>query len=353
MVKQRLMRARDPVLTRGNGGSLSLRMKALCLAAPRRFEAIEIAAPGQPGPGEALVAVRAVGICGTDVSGYLGKMPFIQCPRILGHELGVEVLAVGGGDSHIRPGDRCSVEPYLNCGHCHPCSQGRTNCCETLAVLGVHCDGGMCERLLLPAAKLHRGDKLSFEQLALVETLAIGRHAVARSGLAEGEDALIVGAGPIGLAVLEFARLATDRVAVLELNEARRDFVRSHYPEAVVLNHEPPECFAQVVFDATGSPASMALGSRRAKFTGRIVFVGITKEPVVLDDPLLHRREQTILASRNALAADFGRIIGLIETGEIDTEPWISHRARLDELPAVFPEWVRPESGVIKAVAEV
>ncbi len=343
----------DRELTRGESGSLSPAMKALCLAAPRRFEAAEIPEPRPPGPGEALVAVRAAGICGTDFSGYLGKMPFIQCPRILGHELGVEVLAAGEGVSRVQKGDRCSVEPYLSCGNCHSCRQGRTNCCETLAVLGVHCDGGMCERLLLPAEKLHRGEKLGFEQLALVETLAIGCHAVNRSGLAGGEDALIVGAGPIGLAVLEFARLASGRVAVLEANPSRREFVRSHYPDVIVLNHEPPERFAQVVFDATGSPASMALASQRAKFTGRIVFVGITKEPVLLDDPLLHRREQAILASRNAVAADFTRIIGLIESGRIDTRPWISHRARLCDLPAVFPEWLKPESGVIKAMAAI
>lgn len=328
-------------------------MKALRLCASQTFEWIDVPEPSAPAAGEVLVAVRAIGICGTDVSGYLGKMPFIEFPRVLGHELGVEVLAIGSGVTQVAVGDRCSVEPYLNCGFCHACKLGRTNCCMTLEVLGVHRDGGMCERLLLPARKLHRSASLSFEQLALVETLAIGCHAVERSAVTDREDVLIIGAGPIGLSVLEFARLATRRVAVMETNEDRRDFVKAHYPGVILLHHTPPECFAQVVFDATGNAASMSQTLSYTKFTGRIVFVGITKEPLTLDDPLLHRRELTLLASRNALAADFPRIIGLIESGQIDTRPWISHRAEFDHLPDTFPEWVRPGSGVIKAVVTV
>ena len=328
-------------------------MKALCLRAVQTFEWIDVPEPSAPAAGEVLVAVHAIGICGTDVSGYLGKMPFIEFPRVLGHELGVEVLAVGAGVTQVAVGDRCSVEPYLNCGLCHACRQGRTNCCMTLEVLGVHRDGGMCERLILPASKLHRSARLNFEQLALVETLAIGCHAVERGAVLKSDDVLIIGAGPIGLSVLEFARLATRRVAVLETNEDRRDFVKAHYPGVIVLQHIPPECFAQVVFDATGHAGSMSQTLNHAKFTGRIVFVGITKEPFALDDPLLHRRELTLLASRNALSADFPRIIGLIESGQIDTRPWISHRTDFNHLPESFPEWVRPGSGVIKAVVSV
>ena len=153
--------------------------------------------------------------------------------------------------------------------------------------------------------------------------------------------------------MLEFARLATQRVAVLELNNSRREFVKQHYPDVILLRHTPPECFAQVVIDATGNAESMSETPHFAKFTGRIVFVGITKEPVVIDDPLLHRRELTLLASRNAVASDFTLIIGLIEDGRIDTRPWISHRARFDHLPEAFPGWVQPDSGVIKAMVEM
>ena len=326
-------------------------MRALSLTQPTHFDWIDIAEPSPPGPGEATIAIRAVGICGTDLSGYLGKMPFIEYPRILGHELGVEVLTLGEGVSHIRPGDRCSVEPYLNCAQCPPCLAGRTNCCETLAVLGVHTDGGMTERLTLPAHKLHPSGRLSFEQLALVETLAIGCHAVQRTSVTSSDTVLIIGAGPIGLTVLEFARLAGALTIVLELNAARRHFVEQHYPGTQTLDSPPTAPNAEIVFDATGNPASMTAAFHHARFGGRITYVGITKEPVLLDDPLFHRRELTLFASRNALPADFTRIIGLIESGQIDTRPWISHSLAFEDLPTHMETLVLPGSGVIKAVA--
>ena len=328
-------------------------MKALHLTKSISLEFIELPEAAAPGTGEALVAIRAIGICGTDISGYLGKMPFIEFPRILGHELGVEVLAVGSDVTHLKAGDRCSVEPYMNCGHCHACQQGRTNCCETLQVLGVHVDGGMRERMVLPAHKLHPCPALDFAQLALVETLAIGCHAVNRAAITAQEDVLIIGAGPIGLTVLEFAKLATDQITLLELNQTRRDFVELHYPGVKVVESLPDEPAAQVVFDATGNPQSMARALRLARFTGRIVYVGITKEPVPLDDPLLHRRELTLLASRNAVTADFPRILGLIESGQINAQPWISHRCEFADLPEIMPSWVLPQSGVIKGLVQL
>ena len=182
-------------------------MKAFSLEAPKQFKRVEIDAPKKPAATEALVRVHRVGICGTDISGYLGKMPFFSYPRIPGHELGVEVLDVGPGVTNVKPGDRCSVEPYINCQTCYACRRGHTNCCEKHQTLGVHCDGGLRPQFLVPARKLHVSRKLTFEQLALVETLAIGCHAVNRAALQADESCLIIGAGPIGLATLEFAKL--------------------------------------------------------------------------------------------------------------------------------------------------
>jgi len=294
-----------------------------------------------------------MGLCGTDVAGYLGKMPFIEYPRILGHELGVEVLEVGANVTHLQPGDRCAVEPYLNCGHCHACAQGKSNCCESLKVLGVHTDGGLCETLTLPAAKLHVANELSFEQLALVEMLGIGCHAVSRAGLKAGEEVLILGAGPIGMTALEFALLSGAQVSVYEPGATRREFVKRLYPEASVLEDLPPELSAQVVFDATGNASSMAAAFRFAKFTGRVVYVGITKEAIALDDPLLHRRELTLLASRNALPADFSYILDLMKHGRLRTAEWITHRCQMNDVPEAMQEWAAPGSAVVKAVIEV
>jgi len=245
------------------------------------------------------------------------------------------------------------VEPYLNCGDCHACRQGKTNCCELLQVLGVHGDGGMRERLILPAHLLHACNELIFEQLALVETLAIGCHAVDRASIQTGEDVLIIGAGPIGLAVLEFARLTGAAITVLDLSDSRRAFLKQHYAGVRVVESLPDEPSAQVIFDATGHSESMARTLTLARFTGRIVYVGITKEPVLLNDPLFHRRELTLLASRNAVSSDFPRILGLIQSGQIDTLPWITHRSEFEELPMKMVQWVKPMSGVVKAVVRL
>src|SRR2546423_13268694 len=201
-------------------------MKALYLEKPGEFRAAEIPEAPRPAQGEALVRVHRVGICGTDLSCYLGKFPFFQYPRIPGHELGIEVLEVGPGVSNVKPGDRCSVEPYMNCGQCHACRKGASNCCANLKVIGVMMDGGMCERFVLPARKLHPSTKLSFAQLALVETLAIGCHAVDRSGLTKGENCLVIGAGPIGLSAIVFAKLTGAKIIVLDMNAQRLQFTR-------------------------------------------------------------------------------------------------------------------------------
>jgi threonine dehydrogenase-like Zn-dependent dehydrogenase len=170
-------------------------MRAILLERPGHFAAVDLPEPNDPKPGEALVRVHRVGVCGTDISGYLGKMPLMRYPRILGHELGVEVIAVGAGVCNVAVGDRCAVEPYLNCGRCSPCRRGHTNCCENLEVLGVHIDGGLRPRFLVPAAKLHPSKALTLEQLALVETLAIGCHAIDRGRVQSGEPVLVIGAG--------------------------------------------------------------------------------------------------------------------------------------------------------------
>ena len=341
-------------------------MKALQLEKPQQWQRIDIAEPAAPAAGEVLLRVHRIGICGTDISGYLGKMPFFSYPRIPGHELGVEVLAVGAGVTNVAPGDRCSVEPYINCGHCYTCRRGFTNCCETNKTLGVMCDGGMTERMILPARKLHSSKKLSFDQLALVETLAIGCHAINRGEPKPGEAVLVIGAGPIGLSVIEFAKLSGARTIVMDMNEQRLAFVREtmSVPDTILTKGDGDELkrlgeltngqLADVVVDATGSNKSMAHALSYCAFKGRLIYVGITQSEIsFLQAPALHRRELDIRASRNALPGDFTRIIKLIEDGQINTHPWITHQAGFEDVIGVFPSWTKPETGVIKAVVSV
>lgn len=341
-------------------------MKAILLDQPKSFRVIDVPEPMPPGPGEALVRVHRVGICGTDYGGYLGKMPFYSYPRIPGHELGVEVLAVGPEIVEIRPGDRCAVEPYINCQRCYSCRRGLTNCCELHQTLGVMCDGGLRERMLVPARKLHVSRGLSMEQLALVETLAIGCHAVDRSQVRAGETVLVIGAGPIGLSAIEFVKVAGATCIVLDLNAERLAFCReSMGVEHTILSRgDGAEIdrlraltegqLADVVIDATGSSRSMSSAMSYCAFGGRLVYVGITQQELAFPHAaVMHRRELTLLASRNARSADFGRIVRLIESGQIDTDPWVTHRASFAEMIEVFPSWLRPESAVIKAIVAV
>ena len=340
-------------------------MRAIRLEQPKHFEQVDIAEPARPGPGQALVRTHRMGICGTDISGYLGKMPFFRYPRIPGHELGVEVLEIGQGVTNVKPGDRCSVEPYMNCGQCYACRKGNSNCCERLNVIGVMVDGGLCERFLIRADKLHPSTRLSYEQLALVETLAIGCHASDRAAPQPGDHVLIIGAGPIGLATLEFARLTGAQISVMDMVESRLEFCRRQYGVTGTIlfrgdNSEAGEVekitagdkFA-IVIDATGNNRSMSSALSYVAHTGTLVYVGITTGEINFTHPLLHRPELTIKGSRNALPADFPRIISLIEDGTIDTAPWITHRTSFGELIGQFEAYTRPETGVIKAIVEV
>jgi alcohol dehydrogenase len=350
-------------------------MHALRLEAPKIFRSIDLPEPQPPGRGEALVRVHCIGICGTDISAYLGKMPFVTYPRILGHELGVEVLSVGDGVMNFKPGDHCSVEPYINDPMSYASRRGRPNCCEKLQVLGVHRDGGMRPQFIVPARKLHVGGNLSYEQLALVETLAIGCHAVSRSGLIADETCLIIGAGPIGLSTLEFVKLTGAKTAVADLSQARLDFCRrqmhvehvlqppsaSHQPDAQARSNDFPsqlrEIFSgnlpDVVIDATGNPSSMSAAFGLIAPGGRLVYVGLTGEEIRFRHANFHRPEGTLLCSRNALPADFTRIIDLIESDRLDTRPWITHRCSLAELPDAMPSYINPETGVVKAMVTV
>jgi 2-desacetyl-2-hydroxyethyl bacteriochlorophyllide A dehydrogenase len=341
-------------------------MKSLILLEPGKLVTAEAHEAATPGAGEALVRVHRVGVCGTDLHAFHGRQPFFNYPRILGHELGVEVMAVGEGVGGIAVGDRCAVEPYLNCGRCVACRRGKPNCCTELKVLGVHVDGGQRERIVVPAAKLHRSDKLNFDQLALVETLGIGAHAVERAAVERGETVAVIGAGPIGLATIQFVRAAGARVLVIDVNEQRLAFCRERIGVAdgdtidargidVVarLRERTGGELPTAVFDATGNAKSMAAAFEYPAHGGRLVFVGLFPGEVTFNDPNFHRRELTLLASRNSRPEDFRRIIELVERGVVDTTPWITHRARLEEVPAEFEGWTRPESGVLKAMIAV
>jgi 2-desacetyl-2-hydroxyethyl bacteriochlorophyllide A dehydrogenase len=322
-------------------------MRQLVLTAPGQFFSRDVNPPSCP-PNCALVRINSIGVCGSDFHAFAGRHPAYVYPRVIGHELAGTVIHAEDNEFSIQIGDRCAIEPYVNCGDCSTCRMGRPNCCERLEVLGVHRDGGMQEILAVPYRLLHRSATLSPDELALVETLGIGSHAVARSRAHEGEATLVIGAGPIGLGTALFARAAGCRVTVVEPNQYRREFAQKQGFDVATSTEE---LSADIVFDATGNAKVMAESLHHVAPGGRLIFVGLTSNPVILDDSFFHKREITLLASRNS-AHQFPRILRMMENGEISVKEWITDRLTLSEVATEFAE-LPARSGLIKAIVSL
>ncbi len=334
-------------------------MLAARLLRPGRIETVEVPEPPEPLLGEALVAVRRVGICGTDHHALAGQQNFVRYPRILGHELAVDVLGIGPGVENVRVGDRCAVLPYVSCGRCAPCLRGRGNCCERIEVLGVTIDGGLCERMVLPAGLLHRGPGFSLDQLALVETLGIGWHAVARGGPVHDDSVLVLGAGPIGLAVAECARGRVAEITIADIHPARQAFASSQGFAAVPANDDLPDRLRDrggqptLVFDATGSRASMERAFTLVATGGTLVMIGHTTGVLTFDNPGFHARELDVRGARNALPADWTAVLDAVSTGTVDATSWINNRCTLESISDDLPELAGKPHVVLKAMVDI
>lgn len=308
-----------------------------------------------PAPGEARVRIRRIGVCGTDIHAFHGRQPFFEYPRVLGHELAGEIVSLNG-DSELQVGQTVAIEPYLNDPESPASRRGKSNCCENLQVLGVHCDGGMRPEINVPVRKLHTSHKATVDQLALVEMLGIGRHAVNRSQAAAADSALVIGAGPIGLSVLAFLQLHTKDITVADIDERRLAFCREAFGVEKTILIQPdrdlPDIRPDIIFDATGNRKSMLSTFEYIAHGGRIVFVGLFQGEVTFDDPNFHRREVSLLSSRNATTSEFADVIASIENGRIDAGPWITHRMELFDLPTSFSETIS-DSSLRKAVVDV
>lgn len=334
-------------------------VEALVCEEPGRLRIAQRPAP-QPGKDNAVVRPLRVGICGTDFHIYEGKHPFLKYPRVMGHELAVEVIDVPPG-SGFAQGEICVVNPYLSCGHCIACRSEKPNCCVNISVLGVHQDGGMVRAFSVPVRNLIPADGLSADQSATVEFLAIGAHAVRRGAVARADRVLIVGAGPIGLGVALFARLAGSSVAIFDTDAERTAMAVSLLkvtPLAGGNIDQAAQAFTDgdgfdVVFDATGSRDAMERGFDLVAHGGRYVLVSVVKETITFADPDLHRKEMTLLASRNATNEDFQRVIAAIRGGDVPVDRFITHRTKLANAVRDIPMWATQKSGLIKAIIEI
>lgn len=335
-------------------------MEALVCVRPGELR-LERRSPPKADTSRLLVRPRRVGVCGTDYHIFEGKHPYLQYPRVMGHELAVELVDAPAG-LQLPAGQIFAVNPYVSCGGCIACRRGKPNCCTTLSVLGVHEDGGMAGLLALPAANLIPVDGLSMDQAATVEFLAIGAHAVRRAALSREDRALVVGAGPIGLAVALFAIQSGASVTILDRDAERaasaesitgaNTLVADEAGLAELAGSTSNEGF-DVVFDATGSPAAMEKSFDHVAHGGRYVLVGVVREAITFQDPDFHRKEMTLLGSRNATAEDFGQVVAAIRGGLVPVDRLITHRTSLPNAVFDLPRWASQKRGLIKAVIEI
>jgi 2-desacetyl-2-hydroxyethyl bacteriochlorophyllide A dehydrogenase len=337
-------------------------MKTILCVEPNVFKVADVEPPLQQ-PGEALISIKRIGICGTDLHAFKGNQPFFQYPRVLGHELAGIIESIGVNPAGLKEGDQVSIIPYMECGECIACRRGQTNCCTQMKVLGVHIDGGMREKISVPYNHLIKTEGLSLDQTAVIEPLSIGAHAVRRAGIQQGEFVLVIGAGPIGLGVMSLATQAGARVIAMDINEERLGFCRQWTKAEYSINalDAPIEALKDItggdmptiVFDATGNSKSMSDSFRYPANGGKLIFVGLVKSDIVFSDPDFHAKELTLMASRNATKEDFDHVIKAIRSGEIDVDSYITHRSAFEEMVNNFEEWLNPAAKVVKAMVEL
>ena len=336
-------------------------MKVLVCTKPGQFTYAEQEKPASVA-GKAIIKIKRIGVCGTDLHAFEGTQPFFQYPRVLGHELAGELVDTGGA-SGFEIGEAVTFIPYFNCGTCIACRNGKPNCCTHMQVSGVHVDGGMVEYLAIPAAALLHGEGLSYDELALMEPLAIGAHGVRRAQVQPGEWVLVIGAGPIGLGTMEFARLAGGKVIALDLNEARLQFCREKLGISYTINALETgitEKLAQitngdmptVVIDATGNQKAINGAFQYLAHGARLVLIGLQKGDITFSHPEFHKREATLMSSRNATRQDFEYVLSSLKKGLVNPATYITHRVLFSQVKDEFENWLNPSYGVVKAVIE-
>jgi 2-desacetyl-2-hydroxyethyl bacteriochlorophyllide A dehydrogenase len=337
-------------------------MKTLICIKPGEFDYATIEQP-ELKPGQAIIKIKRIGICGTDLHAYEGTQPYFEYPRILGHELSGELIAVDGAPD-FKIGEAVTFIPYFYCGKCIACRSGKQNACVNIKVCGVHQHGGMAEYLSVPSYSLIHGEELSFDALALVEPLAIGAHGVRRAGVAKDEFVLVIGAGPIGLGTMEFARVAGGNIIAMDINNDRLRFCKERLKTEHTINAMDDDVTQQlmsitngemptVVIDATGNLKAINSAFQYMAHGARYVLIGLQKGEICFSHPEFHKREATLMSSRNATMEDFEHVISCMKKGVVDPTIYITHRVMFDDVIKEFENWLNPANGIIKAMVEM
>lgn len=320
-------------------------MKTVVLTEPNKMEITEREDITSIGDNEVVIAIKKIGICGTDTHAVAGNQPFFEYPRVLGHELSGIVDSMGTAVQNVKKGDKVTVIPYIHCGECISCRNGKTNCCTNMKVIGVHQDGGMAEYLKVPEENVFVVNDISLEDAATIEPLCIGAHAVHRANVKEGESVLVVGTGPIGLGVARIAKLKGAKTIVMDLSEDRLDFCKewADCDEIVQAGEGSLERLLEVnngelptvVFDATGNKFSMENSFHFAAHGGQLVYVGLVKDTISFNDPDFHSKELSVKGSRNATKEDFEYVIDCMAKGLIK-EGYVTKNIDFNDVPEFF-----------------
>ncbi len=334
-------------------------MKYIVCKEPGTF-VLEEKSPPKRKEGEALLRITKIGICGTDLHAYQGNQSFFTYPRVLGHELAAEILEIDDNPQGMEPGDKVIIMPYLSCGKCIACRNGKTNCCTDIAVLGVHTDGGMQEIISLPTDILIPSGTLNDKEIAIVEPLAIGAHSLRRAQIQKGESVLVVGCGPIGFGIIKLAQVAGAKVIAMDVNNERLKLAKEAFGVDHLVNalENPLESLLAcnhnelptVVIDATGNKKALESGVQYMAHGGKYVLVGHHKGNLSFNHPFIHSRETTLMCSRNATMEDMLKVKEVLESGEFPTEAYITHEIPFVEMIENFDTWLKPETGVVKAM---
>lgn len=322
-------------------------MKALVVDRPGEARSIDVERPAT-GAGQASLRVRRIGLCGTDLSTFLGRNPLVTYPRILGHEVAATIETVPENTLGLSAGMDVTLSPYTSCGVCPSCRQGRVNTCRSNQTLGVQRDGAMQEFISIPPEKLYAAP-LSLEELCLVEPLTVGCHAVARGQVTAADTVAIYGCGGVGLGAVSAAAFRGANVIAIDLDERKLEIARKagakHLLQTVrddvharlqeLTGGDGPD----VVIEAIGRPETFRAAVEEVAFAGRVVYIGYAKEPVSYETRLFVQKELDIRGSRNALPADFREVIGMFMAKRFPSHDAISTTIPLDEAPALLRAW--------------
>lgn len=335
-------------------------MKAVILHEPGKVEVIDLPKP-QPKEGEALIRIISAGICGSDIGAFRGTNGLVSYPRVIGHELAGIVEEINGANPlKLAPGDRVVIDPYLYCGKCYPCRIGRTNCCTSLQVLGVHVDGGMAEYFCHPSHMLIPiPDDLNWTQAALAEPLTISMHGVHRGGLKANETCAVIGAGPIGLAAALTAEAYGAESIIIDLVQERLDFAESlgishvinarkeNVAERVgeITNGE----MAQLVMECSGANSAVLQALDLVSNAGRITLTGWPKEATLFPTDVITKKEIDIRGARTS-AKEFAEAFELMASGRVKMPALLTREISLSEAPETIRDIDKHPGDYMKVV---